>query len=589
MKRKYIFICMAMCVSSVFGGYAQETPLQLVCKVADKVCRDVRFYYNLKLSNNKDYGKVQTLDFSRNYAGDGCVYALSTLLADKDTTVQLSVVNYGDCKILINEAEVWKSPGMQPDAFQYIERDFILKEQLTLPLKKGVNKILIKSKSPDIGGWKIYLKPEGFQFTLKGLKEIELSLNEVAQWLMMGTFPASSFHKREIVENEFVTGKMYRTGDGKEVTWQLPRLELAAANAEIHQPWGEGYTAFNYHAGGLAMAMEELGQYTGNKKYSDYCRTYCDFYIEKHKYMAYQKYALNMFNAWDHKLVEGYLLDYTSAPLLPFAEVLLSMKAGKRNTEYRNLFNEMKEYLIHTQTRTPEGNFCRINPKKYAVWVDDMYMGLPFLVQASRLTTEAKEREKLLDDAVNQVWAFNKYVYHPDKHLYQHGQFTEEAVVQPFWSRGNGWALWAVTKLLTYLPENHPRYKRLLTHYRNHVKALISCQDETGLWHNILDNPASYLETSGTAIFTCCIAKGIQNGWLNAARYKPIVWKAWKGIETQIGNEYEVHGITVGTNCTTDISYYLERPTCINDCHGLFPVILAGIEVDRLFFHQKKK
>ncbi|MCD8229952.1 MAG: hypothetical protein LUD70_22455 [Bacteroides ovatus] len=49
-----------------------------------------------------------------------------------------------------------------------------------------------------------------------------------------------------------------------------------------------------------------------------------------------------------------------------------------------------------------------------------------------------------------------------------------------------------------------------------------------------------------------------------------------------IDEQYQVHGITVGTNGTTDINYYLERPTALNDCHGLFPVIIAAIQVDKL-------
>ena len=375
---------------------------------------------------------------------------------------------------------------------------------------------------------------------------------------------------------------MYKGYAGEWISWMIPRLDIVAANAEIHQPWGEGYTAFNYHAAGLAMAMEMLGNYTSLDAYSGYCRTYCDFFIEKRKYMAYQKYVVNAFNAWDHKLVEGYLLDYTSAPLLPYAEVLLNTEPEKRKPEYIALFNEMQDYLDHVQTRTPEGNFNRINPVKHTVWVDDMYMSLPFLVQSSRLTNDKEMKMKRLTEAAEMVFAFNKYVYHPELGLYQHAQFTDKPAKLPFWSRGNGWALWAVTNILSELPKNHPLYKKLLKHYREHVEGITAWQDKSGLWHNLLNVPESYLETSGTAIFTLCIARGIMNGWLNGKKYTPTVEKGWAGIETMIDEQYQVHGITVGTNVTTDINYYLERPTALNDCHGLFPVIIAAIQVDKL-------
>mgnify|MGYP000240649939 CR=1 FL=1 len=73
---------------------------------------------------------------------------------------------------------------------------------------------------------------------------------------------------------------------------------------------------------------------------------------------------------------------------------------------------------------------------KYTVWVDDMYMALPFLVQSSRLADNKEEKMKRLNEAAEMVFAFNKYVYHPEVRLYQHAQFTGEPAKLPFWSRG---------------------------------------------------------------------------------------------------------------------------------------------------------
>ena len=81
---------------------AAGSPVETVCKVADKVLQDVRFYYNLKLAGDKDYWVVQTVDFSRNFCQKGTAYALSTIVVDSDKTVKLSLVNYGACKIILN-------------------------------------------------------------------------------------------------------------------------------------------------------------------------------------------------------------------------------------------------------------------------------------------------------------------------------------------------------------------------------------------------------------------------------------------------------------------------------------------------------
>ncbi len=575
-----------MSLALISSPLAAQSPIETACRIADNVLRDAKFHYNLKVADEADNAPLLTVDFDRNFPRPGTAYALTTVTSDTDREAGLEILNYGDCRLILNGKEIWSAKGKGPDALVPIEREYILKgDNVILPLKKGINTIIIESLSSSEGAWKVLMRPDGFSFSLSGLKEIEKSVSDISDWLIIGTFPAGYFDSGSIIEKEFVTGKIYQGADGKPVSWTIPRLELAAANAEIHQPWGEGYTAFNYHAGGLAMAMERLGHYTGMEKYSDYCRTYCDFYLEKREYMKYQKYVLNTYDAWDHKLVDGNLLDYTSAPLLAYAEILLDSEPENRRQEYLDLFHKMEEYLDNKQTRTEDGVFDRINPRKYTVWVDDMYMALPFYVRAAELAGNSDERAGRLDMAAKMVFLFNDYLFHDDIGLYQHAQFTDRKVSMPIWARGNGWALWAVTDILSELPESHPLYGKLLGHYKKHVSGICRLQDPCGLWHNVMTDEDSYPETSSTAIFSLCIARGIYNGWIDAERYAPVVRNGWKGILTMVDEDYMVHGITVGTNCTEDISYYLERPTALNDCHGLFPVICAAIELDKMEKH----
>jgi rhamnogalacturonyl hydrolase YesR len=61
-----------------------------------------------------------------------------------------------------------------------------------------------------------------------------------------------------------------------------------------------------------------------------------------------------------------------------------------------------------------------------------------------------------------------------------------------------------------------------------------------------------------------------------------VVIQGWKGLETQIDPDGTVHGICMGTMCTEDVSYYINRPFYDNDTHGLFAVLFAGIEMERL-------
>jgi rhamnogalacturonyl hydrolase YesR len=89
-------------------------------------------------------------------------------------------------------------------------------------------------------------------------------------------------------------------------------------------------------------------------------------------------------------------------------------------------------------------------------------------------------------------------------------------------------------------------------------------------------------EVSGTAIFTMAIARGVRHGWLDATVYRPVVLRAWEALETEIDEDGTVHRICVGTMCSEDVEYYVGRPFYDNDTHGLFAVIFAGVEVQKL-------
>lgn len=84
-------------------------------------------------------------------------------------------------------------------------------------------------------------------------------------------------------------------------------------------------------------------------------------------------------------------------------------------------------------------------------------------------------------DAVNQLAAFDKQVWDPEFNLHRQAQYSDRKVKIPFWSRANGWGLWAYAEVLQYLPENHPQYQSLRAHFKAHIDALIKLQNlQTG-------------------------------------------------------------------------------------------------------------
>ena len=104
-----------------------------------------------------------------------------------------------------------------------------------------------------------------------------------------------------------------------------------------------------------------------------------------------------------------------------------------------------------------------------------------------------------------------------------------------FWSRGNGWALAALAKVLQALPANDARRPEYVRVYTKMAAALKAVQRSDGFWNVDLLNPADHPgpESSGTALFTYGLAWGVNNGLLDAASYKPVVTKAWTALTTK--------------------------------------------------------
>ena len=226
--------------------------------------------------------------------------------------------------------------------------------------------------------------------------------------------------------------------------------------------------------------------------------------------------------------------------------------------------------------------FTRVTPQKYTTWVDDMFMGIPFLIQAALFSNTDADREYYFNDAANQILDFNKIVWDETADLYVHARYSDSDKKMPHWSRANGWGMWAMSEVLLYLPENHLHYREILKHFRKHAKSLIRYQNERGFWPNVVDYPESRDEVSGTAIFVMAMARVIREKWLDRKIYQPVVEKAWNAIKTQIDKNGTVYNICYGTMCTDDVNYYINRPFYEDDTHGLFAVLFAAMEIHKL-------
>jgi rhamnogalacturonyl hydrolase YesR len=213
-----------------------------------------------------------------------------------------------------------------------------------------------------------------------------------------------------------------------------------------------------------------------------------------------------------------------------------------------------------------------------------MFMGVPALAQMGKLTGDTK----YYDDACKQVLSFAKKMFNKDKGVYMHGWVESMSDHPEFrWARANGWAIMTEVELLEVLPENHPMRPQILQLLRDHAKGLASYQSGNGLWHQLLDRPDSYLETSATAIYTYAFARAINRGWIDAKAYAPMTLLAWNAVTTKINDKGQVEGTCVGTGMAFDPAFYYHRPVSLYAAHGYGPALLAGAEVLTLLKNRK--
>ena len=148
------------------------------------------------------------------------------------------------------------------------------------------------------------------------------------------------------------------------------------------------------------------------------------------------------------------------------------------------------------------------------MWADDLFMSVPFLLRMAKITGD----ESLYDEVARQVIQFNSYLSDPETGLYFHGWYNMRGETTPVrWGRANGWIVWATSEALIHMPKTHPQYKAILKIYKTHLEALASYQDPSGMWHQVLDRPETWEETSCTAMFALGMARGARMGWLKKA------------------------------------------------------------------------
>ena len=176
-------------------------------------------------------------------------------------------------------------------------------------------------------------------------------------------------------------------------------------------------------------------------------------------------------------------------------------------------------------------------------WCDALFMGPAAFVKLGITLGENKYLE-LNDQLFRECYDL---LYDKEEHLYARDiryKWNEPGIEvikeangkKIFWSRGNGWVMGGLVRVLQELPKDHPTRDFYVQNYKEMVDRIVSLQQEDGLWRASLLDPESYPggEASGSGFYTYALAWGINNDILDKTQYLPVVEKAWVGMNSLI-------------------------------------------------------
>lgn len=173
----------------------------------------------------------------------------------------------------------------------------------------------------------------------------------------------------------------------------------------------------------------------------------------------------------------------------------------------------------------------------YWTWIDAIQMAMPVYAMMYKITGE----KAYLDHAMDMYrWSRNECgggLYNEADGLWWRDAdyvppYKESDGNQCYWSRGNGWVVAALVRVMDQMKPKGKAYKELKKDFTAMCGALARCQREDGFWNVSLVSPATYggKETSGTALFLYGISWGLRKGYLSENTFRPVADKAWKAM-----------------------------------------------------------
>ena len=224
-------------------------------------------------------------------------------------------------------------------------------------------------------------------------------------------------------------------------------------------------------------------------------------------------------------------------------------------------------------------------------WIDALQMGMPVFAQLGVLYNDSRYLERMYEMyMVSKTVLGGNGLYNPKDNLWWRDKDFVPPYKEPngedcYWSRGNGWVVAALVRILEILPKDAPHRDEYQNTLVQMVEALIPIQRKDGFWNVSLHDPNNFggKELTGTALFTYGMAWGVNHGVLSKKKYLPVIKKAWNAMSKESVHTNGFLGYVQGTGKQPSDSQPVGYDRIPNfEDYGLGCFLLAGSEVYQL-------
>ncbi len=373
---------------------------------------------------------------------------------------------------------------------------------------------------------------------------------------------------------------------------QPPKFWSVATAETIMARWPDYsqayFNAWTYVNGYALCAFERLGRDTGDPRYLDYARRYIDQFVDEQ----------GNFRNVTGRRGRVQTVRFDNLDNLMTGNTVVMLYERTKDERYRKAADKMRR-AFDDYPRNSDGGFWHAKSLPGQMWIDGIFMGQMFLTRYGKSIGDA---EYCWDEATKQMTVYARRAGREQTGLYLHGVYEpghgERACAwadpktgrsPEVWSEGLGWYALVMAETLADLPKQHPRRAAMEDIFRRLAAGLKRAQDgKSGCWFQVVDQgdrPDNWTDTSGSAMFTYALARGIEIGLLDRNEYGPAVDAGYRGITAfaKINDRglVDIYSACDGVGVQTNYARYINYRKSVNAKEAVVGFLWATEIVER--------